>query len=365
MAAGSTQSQPRMKALIDINHPAHAHFFRVPIEILKHHGWDVVVTSRDKEMTCELLAASGVRHECLSAASGGGIVGLGRELLQRDYRLWRLVRRERPQVLTAIGGTFVAHVGVLSRTPSLVFYDTENARMQNAITYPFVHRLCVPECYEGWVPRGVTERYAGYHELSYLHPEHFTPDRGIAEANGLDPGRPTFFIRVVAWTANHDIAEQGWTEALLRSVVERLEQQGRVLISSERPLPAELMSRHYAGRREEVHHVLAFCRGFIGESATMASECAVLGVPAVYAANTGRGYTNEQESRYGLVRNVRKLDAASIEAAVGWLLATEPEDMRMRRVRLLTEKLDVAAYAAGQIAAMAGTRLPALQQSGG
>jgi len=40
---------------------------------------------------------------------------------------------------------------------------------------------------------------------------------------------------------------------------------------------------------------MAYCRAFIGESATMASEAAVLGVPAVYAAETGRSYTDEQE----------------------------------------------------------------------
>ena len=40
-----------------------------------------------------------------------------------------------------------------------------------------------------------------------------------------------------------------------------------------------------------------------GESATMASEAAVLGVPAIYLDNTGRCYTREEEEKYGLVFN--------------------------------------------------------------
>lgn len=44
-----------MKILIDINHPAHVHFFKNPIEILKKEGHEVVVTSRNKEFALQLL----------------------------------------------------------------------------------------------------------------------------------------------------------------------------------------------------------------------------------------------------------------------------------------------------------------------
>ena len=35
----------------------------------------------------------------------------------------------------------------------------------------------------------------------------------------------------------------------------------------------------------------------------MSSEAAVLGVPAVMIATSGRGYTDDEERRYGLVRH--------------------------------------------------------------
>ncbi|MGE0385014.1 MAG: DUF354 domain-containing protein [Gammaproteobacteria bacterium] len=346
-----------MRVLIDIGHPAHVHFFRHPLRILGAAGAQALVTSRVKEVALDLLDELGIPHVTLSAQRPG-LAALARELALRDYRLWRVVREFRPDVMAAIGGTFIAHVGAITGIPSLVFYDTENARLQNAITYPLAHRVIVPRCYGAWTPAGRTLRYAGYHELSYLRPGCFVPDRAVAIAQGLAPDRPTFLVRLVSWQANHDVGERGWTAALAGRVVERLAAHGAVLISSEGALPPALEPYRYRGRPGLLHHVMAFCRGFVGESATMASECAVLGVPAVYAAHTGRGYTDEQEQRYGLVRNVRELRPEALEAAVDWLLAFTDAARADARARLLADTIDVARFVADTVAAGARGMVP-------
>ena len=92
-----------------------------------------------------------------------------------------------------------------------------------------------------------------------------------------------------------------------------------------------------------MHHVLAHCRLCVGESATVASECAVLGVPSIYAAETGRGYTDEQERRYGLVKNLRRLEWSALEAAVDSALSQDTGYWQEQRRRLLADTLDVAA----------------------
>jgi predicted glycosyltransferase len=105
-----------------------------------------------------------------------------------------------------------------------------------------------------------------------------------------------------------------------------------------------------------MHHLMAHCAGFFGESATMASECAVLGVPAVYAANSPRGYTEEQETRYGLVRNVHELTAPALEQALDWLLGQTLDAAGRNRETLLAECVDVAGFVAETVrsAARAG-----------
>ena len=56
---------------------------------------------------------------------------------------------------------------------------------------------------------------------------------------------------------------------------------------------------------EKIHHALYYADLFYGESPTMASEAACLGTPARYIDHKGRGYTDEQERKYGLVFNFK------------------------------------------------------------
>ena len=54
---------------------------------------------------------------------------------------------------------------------------------------------------------------------------------------------------------------------------------------------------------DKMHDALYYSSLLFGESATMASEAAVLGTPSVFIDNDGRGYTDEEENKYHLVNN--------------------------------------------------------------
>src|SRR5690606_26633381 len=112
-------------------------------------------------------------------------------------------------------------------------------------------------------------------------------------------------------------------------LVKSLTKRGRVLISSERPLPASLEQYRFRASPETIHHFIAHARMLIGESATMASEAAVLGTAAFYIADTGRGYTDEQEERYGLVFNYRRSEAAEAFDRIEQLLDDPDFDARI------------------------------------
>ena len=286
-----------MRILVDITHPAHVHFFRNALGIWSRKGHQVLVASRAKDITDELLDAFGIAHENLGTARSG-LLGLGIELVSRTARLRRLVGSFRPHVMTAIGGVFIAQAGWLTRTPSVVFYDTENATLSNLLTYPFCSAVITPACYEGWVPERKHLRYAGYHELAYTHPHYFRPDPSVLSRFGLSRSEPFIVLRLVSWGAAHDVTDHGITA--LEQAFRVLEDYGRVLISSERPLPAELETHRLISSPECVLHLLYYARLFIGESATMASESATLGTPAVFISTSVRGYTNELEKRFDL-----------------------------------------------------------------
>jgi predicted glycosyltransferase len=255
------------------------------------------------------------------------------------------MRKFHPTVLTGIMGPSIALAGSLSRIPAVVFYDTEFAKQSNWFVYPLAHSVCTPDCYQGRV-RGNHVTYRGYHELAYLHPRRFRPDSRKLESYGVRPGEPYSLVRFVSWQAAHDRAERGLSVAQKRQIVSFLEGQGRVLISAEGDLPSDLQSRRAHGCVEDIHHLLAHAQMIVGESATMSSEAAVLGVPAVFIATTGRGYTDDQERRYGLVRHFSEDRFEDAVRAVGSILAAADrlETAKRSRQRLLEDKIDVTQW---------------------
>jgi len=333
-----------MRVLVEILHPAHVHFFKHAIAHWTARGDQVLVLSREKDVANELLEACAIPYESISRLGSSKASLLG-EMLVRDARMWSRARKFRPDVLVGIMGVTIVQVGLLIGKPAVVFYDTENAKITNAFVYPLAHSVCTPECYSAKV-RGRHVTYPGYHELAYLHPRRFTPDREVVERSGVDPDAPYFIVRFVSWQASHDVGEAGFDLEQKRAMVAELTRHGRVLISSESPLPPDLEALRFRAPAHEMHHFIAFARMLIGESATMASEAAVLGVPAFYIADTGRGYTDEEEHRYGLVWNFKRQGAGQALEKIQELLArpTLAADMAAARERLLEERIDVTGW---------------------
>lgn len=330
-----------MRLLVDILHPAHVHFFRNFAGEMQARGHEVRFTARRKDGTTLLLEQYGLPYELLSRQRRG--LGLAVELATRTARLARVARRFRPDAMTGIMGPSIALAGRALRIPAVVFYDTEFAWQTNWFVYPLAHSVCTPDCYQGRV-RGRHLTYPGYHELAYLHPDRFTPERERLAAFGVGDGERYSLVRFVSWQASHDVAEKGLTLEQKRALVRRLQAHGRVLISSEGDLPEDLEPMRLRGPYRDVHHLMAFADLLVGESATMASEAAVLGIPAVFIATTGRGYTDDEERRYGLVRHFTddRYDAAM--AAVGELLERPPSWRAEARERLLDDKIDTTAW---------------------
>ncbi len=334
-----------MKILLDILHPAHVHFFRNAIGLLESQGHKVSVTARDKDLTVKLLELYGIPHICISkeASSRTGLIS---ELFSRNYRLAVLIRKEKPDVMASIGGISTAQVGFLTRTRNLIFYDTENATISNIMSYPLASEVITPECYnKNVLGRHIT--YPGYHELAYLQPLRFTPDQEILRGHGVNPEEPYSVVRFVSWKALHDVKAKGFNLEDKIRLTEVLEKQGNVYITSESPLPEEFDRFRLPLPPHQVHHLLAFARLFIGESATMASESCILGTPFVYLDIVGRGYTDEQEQSYGLGYNYRPWEADAAITRAEEVLSSDLKnnpDFQGRVKKMLGEKMDVTKF---------------------
>jgi predicted glycosyltransferase len=330
-----------VRILIDILHPAHVHFFRNFHEEMLDRGHELLITARDKDRSVELLRAYQLPYQEISQQQHGARLAI--EMGQRTAQLMKITRAVRPDVMTGIMGPSIAVAGKLLRVPAVVFYDTEFAVQTNRVVFPLAHSVCTPDCYQAKV-RGRHRTYPGYHELAYLHPNRFQPDPVRLTSFGVDPGEPYSIVRFVSWEAVHDRRELGLTMKQKRHLIEVLQRRGRVLVSSEAQLPDDLAGLEVRGPVEDIHHLIAYAQLVVGESATMSSEAAVLGVPAVFIATTGRGYTDDEERRYGLVRHFNDTEYDMAVSVIEELLATPRSHWQKARQRLLSEKIDVTQW---------------------
>lgn len=329
-----------MKLLIDILHPVHVHIFKNFIRTMKERGHEIIVTAREKDVTIALLRAYHIPYTLISRQQKGAL-SLGKEFLTRTWKLYHVVRKEKPDLLLGCMGPSIAVVGKLTGVPTYVFYDNESALVVNSFVQRIATKYITSSSYEKKIP-GNHITYSGYQNLAYLHPKYFQPDKRVLEKAGISPTEPFFIVRLVSFESSHDLGVTGLSDQL--GLCQRLEKYGRVIITSEKPLPAKFDKYRLALPAEDLHHLLAFAKICIGESATLAAEAALLGVPAIYVASSFRGYTNELERDYGLVYNFK--DQQEAEKKIFELLQKKNlrKEWQKKREKLLSEKIDVTEW---------------------
>ena len=352
MGGGKTSDAQGLRILFDLVHPANSLVFFHTIRALKAEGAEVRVVSRHKDVLVPLLDELGIDHTAITTA-GEGKVGLATELVQRDYRLWKVARQFRPDVMVGFGGVAISQVGKLIGIPSISFYDTEHAGLQLRLAIPFISEWHVPDTWQGPTAPGRTFHFRGGKQFTYLHPDHFRPDPGIARAAGWDDGRDNFMIRTVAWKANHDQGRSGIPLHQFRAIVADLSGRGTVHISAEGELPADLEAYRYRGTPIQFHHLLGHCRLYCGESITIASEAVMLGVPALLQIDKEYCYVTEQQDA-GLIQRFGPTDDAveAIEKA----MAESPESFQKRAMAFVASKGDLNDYILRQIHRVARAR---------
>jgi len=334
-----------MKIFIDIGHPAHVHYFKNFIKIMKGREHDIMVTSRDKEMALKLLEEEGIEYTNRGKGANG-IIGKINYLVRANYRIYKLANEFKPDLFLSFGSPYLAHVSKLLGKPHVTFGDTDHNVWGQYLTFPFSDLVLNPTVFKG---KSFNNQYKfeGYMELCYLHPNHFTLNPDVLKKVDLKEGDTFSILRFVSWNAIHDIGHQGFTNKEKETVVEKLSEYGKVFITSEAELPPSLEPYKLKGISvSEIHHLLAFASLMYGESATMASESAMLGVPSIFHDNDGRGYTDDQEKKYGLVHNFTESTTdkkQSLNKAIE-ILKNDKSIFKNKRGELLKEKIDVTAF---------------------
>lgn len=292
-----------MKSIhIDIIHPANVHYFKHSIAKWKASGHQIIITCRNKEITYELLELEELKYIPMGK-NPKSVLGKVFFLLKCEWSIFLLYLKKKPDLSLSFAASYVAHISFLFGIPHISFDDTEHAGLNRKLYLPFTDLVLNPESYQ--LDLGKKQfKFKGHMELFYLNQKYFKPEHEIYKELGIDKNTPFVFLRFVSWGAFHDKGQMGFSDDYKIRLVEELAVKQRIFISSEYELPDQLKPFQIRIKPNRIHHVLYYASLFIGEGATMASECAALGTPAIYVNSLDAG-TLQQQAEYGMIYNLR------------------------------------------------------------
>jgi predicted glycosyltransferase len=339
-----------MKYFFLLNHPAHFHLFKNVIKILGAKGHLCFIYIRPKDVLENLLREEGFDFKILTSPAkkrkfiiGSSITGL----LKKEFKLSKYVLKHKPDLLIGTDWAIV-HVGRLFNIPSLVFNEDDTlATPENKIFYPFAKTLVIPECCDKgmWEKKRVS--YNGYHELAYLDPNHFMPDKNIVNEN-LRTNKPYIIIRLVKLTASHDVGKKGLGLSIILQLIKKYEKDYDFLVSMEENIIPELEKYRFGFNLNLMHHFIANAALVISDSQTMVAEAAVLGTPSVrFNDFVGKiGYLEELEHKYELTYGIQTSKPNELIEKIEELLTLPglKNVWNSRKHNMLEEKIDVTAF---------------------
>ena len=281
-----------MRIFIDIGHPAHVHYFRYIINKFKMDGHDIFTTARNKDVTHQLLDNYNIPYTSRGSGSDS-LIGKFFYLLKANLLLFRLAKDFNPDIFLSFASPYASHVSCMVKKPHIAFTDTEHAKLGILSFLPFTDVVFTPEVYKS--DHGHKHlRFHGYMEQCYLQKQYFEPDNNILKELNLEENDKYVIIRLVSWKASHDIGHKGFSLGYLQRLIELIENQAKVFLSVEGEIPADLEKYKLSIDPTYIHSILHYAELFIGEGATMTSECAVLGTPSIYVNSLSAGSLEDQ-----------------------------------------------------------------------
>lgn len=318
--------------LFDLNHPADYHFFKNLFIQLHKEGYLINVIARDKDCLQDLLINANIRF--LSRGSGSNSK-VGKYIYGIYILLLILIKllKTKPKITVSLSSPYLAIASRILGIPCITYDDTDdNPRLRPMLkhsTYIFS-----PSKYPYKFHRNHFNIEA-LKELAYLHPRYFqSKERG----SGL-------FVRLTRTDSIHHTSGSRIDINLIINQINKLSESTPTWLSSE----IDLHNRNlYDGIQHpdvlNIHDYLLKTGVFWGNSATMAAEAAVLGIPTVFVSNEKFSYIKELES-FGLLFYYTPDQLNNSFKKVEELLAKEPgEDFVLLSHKLIKEKIDITGF---------------------
>lgn len=331
-----------MKIIIYLGHPAQYHYFKNIVKQLRQRKHEILYLIKTKDILEKLLLNDdqefiNILPKGRRSTREGILIGL----LKRDLRLFKIARKEKPDLMIGTD-TSLTHVGKILSIPALTVLEDDYYIIKPfaKLTFPFSSKIIAPvSCDCGkWNSKKIS--YSGYMKLAYLHPNSFQP----TQMNS----RKYFLIRISGLDAYHDFNVDGFKDEILKRLIKLLSPHGEVKLLSENNLGQEFLKYSFNINPNNIHNYLFNAELLISDSQSMTMEAAMLGIPSIrFSDFVGRiGVLEELEHKYKLTFGVHTSEPEKLFQIIYNLLniSNLKKEFQKRRQNMLLDKIDVTAF---------------------
>ena len=339
----------KLNILFYLSHPAHFHLFKNVISSLIKSNYNISVLIKQKDVLEDLIKESDIKYKnIMTKERKDNIFFVGFGLLNQGYRLLKFCYKKKIDVIIGTSPA-VSHVGFILRKRSIIVNEDDAAvvPLLAKIAYPFATSIVSPDVCDNGNWENKSKKYKGYHELAYLHPSYFTPNKSIVHKY-FNNEESYFIIRFSKLGAHHDRGIEGINDKIAFKLVKKLKSHGKIIITSERKIHSSLEKYRMVFNPKHMHDIMAFASLYIGDSQTMAAEAGVLGIPFIrFNDFVGKiGYLNDLENNYKLGFGIKSGNPEKFIECLDSVLNLKNRKyiFRKRRDLMLNEKIDVVKY---------------------
>lgn len=323
-----------MNIAFGISHPLHMYVWKGIIKRLENHH--IFVIAESKKCVLELLRHYGIEHIVIGPHHKNiamKILGMMRKtILLREF----LIKTDIDLGIW-VYNVPIAIASKLCGSKSLIFYNDNEHRWrgdkpEEFICNKFANFIAIP-IGDGKLMDKATFTFGGVLPLAYLHPNYFKPKKEILEKYELE--EPFIVLREREFAAVHDIKLDEVID--IEKYIKELEKYGDIVF---------VLGR--GGNRKgvknvecspDIHHLLYFASLFVGDSATMCEESAILGTPTLKVSKLKK-CTDDQLINKGILEYYDSREIA-LKRAKELLENNEKEEWRKRAKRYCEECGDV------------------------
>lgn len=273
-----------MKILIDINHPAHVHYFRNFIKMMEVKGHRFCVVNRDSKMINQLLDFYGIEHYIRNKRPvKKGTVASLINLLKMILWCIRISLKFHPDLYLGFGSSTCAITSCIFNKPCILMDDTEHNGMNHKLYLPCCSSVLTPFYFKKDLDnRGKQVSFNAYVEQLYLHSSLYNKGKDVLNELGVKSNEYVL-VRYIAYDAHHDLKAHPLSAETKKNIVKEIAKRYRVFVSLEKGVDDPFYDDYVLNiSPEKMHNLEAHAKFMVTEGATMASESFVHGVPFLY-----------------------------------------------------------------------------------